>query len=79
MRTLSIAFFENYLNFETDKRFRIALCRFRTSSHSNDIQIGRYNNIDRINRLLCNNCTMHELEDEYHFSLVCPKYRHLRH
>ena len=35
------------------------------------------NNIPR-NERLCQICQNGEIEDEFHFSLVCPKYEHLR-
>lgn len=68
---------ENYLNFEIDPKYKLALTRFRTSSHSLMIETGRYENIPREQRI-CQFCNMRKVEDEYHFLLVCPNYRDLR-
>jgi hypothetical protein len=67
---------ESYLSFLSDK-FRIALSKFRLSSHSLAIETGRYQNIPQENRK-CVLCNLNAIENEYHFLLVCPKYRDLR-
>ena len=69
--------FEKYLDFIKDVKFRIALSKFRTSSHDLAIEKGRYINLDRNNRV-CNNCNLKLIENEYHFLLICPKYSELR-
>lgn len=69
--------FEEYLDFIKDKKIRISLTQFRVSSHDLNIEVGRYTNITR-NQRICTNCSMNILECEYHFLLVCPKYRDLR-
>ena len=61
----------------TNKRFRIALSRFRLSSDKLEIERGRYHNIDKENRI-CNFCNLKAIENEYHFLLVCPLYRDIR-
>lgn len=68
---------EKYLNILTENKYKTALSRFRTSSHSLFIETGRYDNTPRHQRL-CKSCHMNKIEDEYHFLLVCPKYRELR-
>ena len=68
---------ENYLSLKLDKKYKIALSRFRTSSHDLNIEIGRYDNMPRHQRI-CRNCSMNKIESEFHFLLVCPKYRELR-
>ena len=68
---------ENYLNLEIDPKYKLALTRFRTSSHSLMIETGRYENIQREQRI-CQFCNMRKVEDEYHFLLVCPNYQVLR-
>ena len=60
-----------------ENRYRTALTRFRLSSHDLLIETGRYTNIERNNRI-CINCEMNMIENEYHFLLMCPKYRELR-
>ena len=66
-----------YLNKIQTNKFRIALSRFRLSSHDLAIEKGRHTNIPRENRK-CTKCTMNCIESEYHFLLVCPVYRELR-
>ena len=68
---------ESYLNLDIDKKYKLALTRFRTSSHSLMIETGRYENTPREQRI-CQFCNMGKVEDEYHFLLVCPNYRDLR-
>ena len=69
--------FEKYLDNINDKKLRINLTKFRLSSHDLYIEVGRYNNIPRDQRI-CQNCSMNVPETEYHFLLVCEKYRNLR-
>ncbi len=59
------------------KKFRIALARFRCSSHDLLIEKGRYNNTNR-EEGICRYCDKNVIEDEYHFLLVCPAYDTLR-
>ena len=68
---------ESYLNTLSNKKYRIALSRFRISAHNLEIEIGRYEDRDRKERL-CKSCNMKVIENEYHFLLVCPHYRDLR-
>lgn len=68
---------EKYLSVVMENKFKIALSRFRTSSHNLMVETGRYNNTPR-NQRLCLSCNMQTIENEYHFLLVCPKYRELR-
>lgn len=50
---------------------------FRTSSHSLNIEKGRHNKVPR-NERFCNHCNKKDLEDEFHFILICPFYVELR-
>ncbi len=68
---------EWYLSKITVKKFRVALSRFRCSSHDLFVETGRYSNINRQERL-CQVCDLNDVEDEYHFLLVCPLYSDLR-
>ena len=68
---------ETYLETIHVNKSRVSLSKFRLSSHDLAIEKGRYNNINRENRL-CTYCNMNVIENEFHFLLVCPKYRHLR-
>ena len=65
------------LKSDAENKYKVALSRFRTSSHDLRIETGRYDNIPQEQRL-CNSCNMEKVEDEFHFLLVCPKYRDLR-
>ncbi|XP_071102020.1 uncharacterized protein [Haliotis cracherodii] len=68
---------EFYLSAITINKFRVALARFRASSHSLHIETGRYFGIPR-QRRLCMVCKTGYVESEYHFVLVCEKYYALR-
>ena len=68
---------EKYLTLNIDQKYKLALTRFRTSSHSLFIETGRYENIPQEQRI-CQSCNMNKIENEFHFLLVCPKYRELR-
>ena len=59
--------FEQYLDYIKNKKFRMALTKFRTSSHSLNIETGRYVNTPRINRLFVN-CIQQQVENEYLFA-----------
>ena len=49
---------------------RVMLSRLRCSSHALRIETDRKNDIVR-NERLCTLCNLHEIEDEYHFVLIC--------
>lgn len=68
---------EDYLNCIVNEKYRVALSRFRCSSHKLAIEEGRFRNIERSDRL-CTKCNMRQVENEFHFLLVCPYYRSLR-
>ena len=70
---------EPYLNNITNRKFKIALSKFRLSSHRLEIERGRYRNtcIPKTDRL-CRFCSMNTIENEYHFLLICPLYTDLR-
>ena len=65
-----------YISCISIEKHRVAL-RFRCSAHKLDFEEGRYRNIERNNRL-CQCCQMNVIEDEFHFLLVYPAYRHIR-
>ena len=70
--------FKHYLNILPNK-LRVAISRLRLSSHQLCIETGRYsqNRVDRAQRI-CTLCKKSDIEDEYHFVLVCPVYSILR-
>ena len=53
------------------------LAKLRLSSHKLNIEIGRHNSIDRQDKT-CIRCNLNDIEDEFHFVLVCPDYIYLR-
>ena len=69
--------FEKYLDCIQEKKYRIALSRFRISAHNLAIETGRYENIER-NQRTCLSCNTGMPETEYHHLLVCTKYKDLR-
>ena len=70
--------YESYLD-EVPSKFRIAFSKFRMASHQLRIVTGRYGNnrIER-NQRLCNICNSGEIEDEYHFLIICDAYKDIR-
>lgn len=66
---------EKYLLNESSFKNRQIITKFRVSDHPLEIEVGRYRNILRENRL-CTVCN--DLEDEYHFFLNCNINTHLR-
>ena len=68
---------EQYLlNINNDK-LRKQLTQFRLSAHKLAIEAGRFQNIDREQRL-CTFCNQHQIETEFPYLLICPKYIELR-
>ena len=74
------------LNFELEKYLeilpydlRIYISRLRLASHSLRIQTGRYagQRLER-NKRVCLICNNNDIEDEYHFVLVCSEYKDIR-
>ena len=69
--------FETYLDVVKNDRLRKILSQFRLSSHSLEIEVGRYSNIERANRI-CKLCNQNTIESEYHFMLCCSQYTTIR-
>ena len=69
--------FENYLNCVINDKQRIELTRLRCSSHQLLIEERRFSSIPRENRI-CKLCNLNEIEDEFHFVLICPLYHQIR-
>ena len=66
-----------YLLIIQNKKHRNAIAKLRLSSHQLNIETGRHTNIKRLDRK-CNLCNLNDLEDEFHFTLICPIYKDLR-
>jgi CRISPR/Cas system endoribonuclease Cas6 (RAMP superfamily) len=60
-------------------KFRSVLSKLRQSSHKLAIETGRYarNRVER-NVRYCIFCSNRDIEDEYHFVMVCPVYANIR-
>ena len=73
-KNISSFSFKTYLDTVTEKKFRIALPRLRTSSHRLEVEAGRWVRPVRksLNERLCTFCGV--LQDEFHFILECPAY-----
>ena len=64
--------FEEYLDVLNDKN-RFTFCRFSTSNHRLPIEVGRWTNVERHNRL-CQLCQSCKIGDEFHYVLQCPNF-----
>ena len=63
--------YENYLNCVINDKQRIELTRLRCSSHHLLIEEVRFSSIPKENRI-CKLCNLkNEIEDEFHFFLIC--------
>lgn len=65
-----------YLEKSIPKMYKKGISKIRLASHNLCIETGRHRNIPRDKRF-CKTC-VNEIEDEYHFLLVCPVYRQNR-
>jgi hypothetical protein len=68
--------YEKYLDIVKDTKLRKTLTQFRTSSHSLNIEKGRYTNIPEEERT-CPYCP-NQIENEEHFLVNCNKYADYR-
>ena len=59
------------------KRNRCLLAQFRLGILPLHIETGRFVNTPLENRI-CNLCNLNEIENEYHFIMVCPLYAEYR-
>jgi hypothetical protein len=67
---------ESYLEI-LDSKNDIILCKFRTTNHRLPIDIGRWQNIERNNRI-CLLCDTNTIGDEFHYILHCRYFEHNR-
>ena len=68
---------QSYLLKIQNSKQRQALSKLRLSSHGLLIETGRHSGIARENRI-CAFCNTNDIEDEYHFVLICQLYNHIR-
>ena len=66
-----------YLNKIHNRTHRKALAKLRMSPHELLIETVRHTGIPRENRK-CTLCNKNDIEDEYHFVLICPLYNNTR-
>ena len=71
---------ETYLCEVTNSKHRAAMTKLRLSSHSLEIEKGRYDKTEPQDRLCCYCLALHtrEVEDKVHFLINCPQYKELR-
>ena len=71
---------EKYLTDVTNVKHRIDLTRLRTSTHSLNIETGRWTQPDTAeeDRILCALCNTNSVEDETHVLVNCPCYENIR-
>lgn len=69
--------FEEYIDKIVNDDLRKWFTCLRLCSHNLEIEFGRYNGIERENRL-CKLCNQQSVESEYHFMLCCTRYKCLR-
>ena len=69
---------QRYLTIDIENKYKIALTKLRVSSHTLEIEKGRYKkpNPTPVNERKCQECNI--VEDEFHFLFECKLYEHLR-
>ena len=66
-----------YLDILEAPKYRKVISQLRLSSHKLAIETGRHNKIS-LNGRKCTHCTLNDIEDEFHFALMCPFYSNIR-
>ena len=69
-----------YLIILQNRELKRAISKLRLSSHPLNIETGRHRRIGRIDRSnrKCTLCNLNDIEDEFHFTLICPAYENIR-
>ena len=71
---------EQYLGFPTPKKFLVIMTRFRTSSHTLEIEVGRHK-VTLLSQHICEYCELCGstcIVDEFHLVLNCPMYSEIK-
>ena len=68
---------EKYLSLDIPAKYIHTFSKFRCSSHKLFVETGRHRDISYQQRI-CSLCTLHEIEDEFHFMCICPLYSDVR-
>ena len=69
---------ENYVKLNFKKQIRSVITQLRAGCLPIKIELGRYQNIHRDQRL-CKQCKQNHIENELHFIFYCPKFDQIRH
>ena len=64
-----------YLSKPLLDQYKLILAKYRLSSHH--IELWRYSRIEKTERKCCM-CSSNDIEDEFHFILVCQRYKNIR-
>jgi len=67
----------DYLQVLENRKNRNVIAKLRLSSHKLFVETGRHRQIPRQDRK-CILCNIDDVEDEYHFMLICPFYNNIR-
>ena len=67
----------NYVCLNIPIKFQIALSKLRCSVHKLKVETSRHEGIAYEHRL-CILCENNQVEDEFHFLMICPVYENLR-
>ena len=73
----SLLTIEKYLSIDIQLKYRIAIWKFRISNHRLNIELGRYNNVPKGNRIcfFCQHSNYANIIDcKYHAFFKCVKY-----
>ena len=54
------------------RKYAVVLCKFRCNNFKLPIEVGRWNNIPRDQRL-CTLCHLHKIGDEFHYIFECSE------
>ena len=68
--------FENYLSLLEDRDV-FTLCKFRTTNNHLPVETGRWNQIERENRI-CTFCDARDIGDEFHYIMQCKHFSNYR-
>jgi hypothetical protein len=66
-----------YIHIVKNRSLRKYLTKLRMSSHMLKVETGRHSSIP-LNERKCEFCDRNDIEDEYHFVLICPFYADIR-
>ena len=65
---------EKYVKYIANRKYRSLITKLRCDTLPINVEIGRYRNIERKDRLCCY-CTLNQVEDRAHLLFTCPLYK----